>query len=112
MFVLPEALLARDDHDADLSVNQHSCWKANSSDVYGEKVNVHDDDNSDDSCSFNAGARMELLVALQAGNIVARYAKLHLYMHLPFRNHAVLMLVMKSLRYRGGGDEGRSDDLL
>ena len=39
LFVLPEALLARDDHDADLSVN--------------------DDDNSDDSCSFNAGARME-----------------------------------------------------
>ena len=39
LFVLPEALLARDDHDAD-RLNQHSCWKANSSDVYGEKVNV------------------------------------------------------------------------
>ncbi len=40
LFVLPEALLARDDHDADHRLNQHSCWKANSSDVYGEKVNV------------------------------------------------------------------------
>lgn len=40
LFVLPEALLARDDHDADLSVKSTACWKANSSDVYGEKVNV------------------------------------------------------------------------
>ncbi len=38
---------------------------------------------------------MNMLVALQAGNIVARYAKLHPMMHLPFRNHAMLMLVMK-----------------
>ncbi len=38
---------------------------------------------------------MEYAGALQAGNIVARYAKLHLYDAFPFRNHAMLMLVMK-----------------
>ena len=54
LFVLPEALLARDDHDADLSVKSAQLLE-------GEFLGRlrHDDDNSDDSCSFNAGARME-----------------------------------------------------
>lgn len=40
LFVLPEALLAAMIMMQIYRLNQHSCWKANSSDVYGEKVNV------------------------------------------------------------------------
>lgn len=40
LFVLPEALLARDDHDADLSVKSAQLLEGEFLDVYGEKVNV------------------------------------------------------------------------
>ncbi len=38
---------------------------------------------------------MEYAGGTSAGNIVARYAKLHLYDAFAIRNHAMLMLVMK-----------------
>ena len=39
-FVLPEALLARDDHDADLSVKSAQLLEGEFLGLYGEKVNV------------------------------------------------------------------------
>lgn len=40
LFVLPEALLARDDHDADLSVKSAQLLEGEFLGLYGEKVNV------------------------------------------------------------------------
>lgn len=40
LFALPEALLARDDHDADLSVKSAQLLEGEFLGLYGEKVNV------------------------------------------------------------------------
>ena len=40
LFVLPEALLARADHDADLSVKSAQLLEGEFLGLYGEKVNV------------------------------------------------------------------------
>ncbi len=100
LFVLPEALLARDDHDADLSVKSAQLLEGeflgrlrreSKRNMMTTILTIH--------VPSTPGRAWNMLVALQAGNIVARYGKCISMMHLPFRNHAVLMLVMKSLRY-------------
>lgn len=100
LFVLPEALLARDDHDADLSVKSAQLLEGeflgrlrreSKRNMMTTILTIH--------VPSTPGRAWNMLVALQAGNIVARYANCISMMHLPFRNHAVLMLVMKSLRY-------------
>ncbi len=96
LFVLPEALLARDDHDADLSVKSAQLLEGEFLDRLRREskrnmmttiLTIH--------VPSTPGRAWNMLVALQAGNIVARYAKLHLYDAFAFRNHAMLMLVMK-----------------
>ena len=69
LFVLPEALLARDDHDADLSVK--SARRESKRNMMTTILTIH--------VPSTPGRAWNMLVALQAGNIVARYAKLHLY---------------------------------
>ena len=64
LFVLPEALLARDDHDADLSVKSAQLLE-------GEFL-----------------GRLRRESKRNMPNCISM-------MHLPFRNHAMLMLVMK-----------------
>lgn len=99
LFVLPEALLARDDHDADLSVKSAQLLEGeflgrlrreSKRNMMTTILTIH--------VPSTPGRAWNMLVALQAGNIVARYNCISM-MHLLFRNHAVLMLVMKSLRY-------------
>ena len=80
LFVLPEALLARDDHDADLSVKSAQLLEGEFLDRLRREskrnmmttiLTIH--------VPSTPGRAWNMLVALQAGNIVARYAKLHLY---------------------------------
>lgn len=95
LFVLPEALLARDDHDADLSVKSaqllegefYRLRRESKRNMMTTILTIH--------VPSTPGRAWNMLVALQAGNIVARYADCISMMHLPFRNHAMLMLVMK-----------------
>ena len=54
------------------------------------------------------GRAWNMLVALQAGNIVARYAKLHLYDAFAIQESRHV----DAGNEIGGRDEGRSDDLL
>lgn len=100
LFVLPEALLARDDHDADLSVKSAQLLEGeflgrlrreSKRNMMTTILTIH--------VPSTPGRAWNMLVALQAGNIVAVMPNCISMMHLPFRNHAVLMLVMKSLRY-------------
>ncbi len=78
--VLPEALLARDDHDADLSVKSAQLLEGeflgrlrreSKRNMMTTILTIH--------VPSTPGRAWNMLVALQAGNIVARYAKLHLY---------------------------------
>lgn len=80
LFVLPEALLARDDHDADLSVKSAQLLEGeflgrlrreSKRNMMTTILTIH--------VPSTPGRAWNMLVALQAGNIVARYAKLHLY---------------------------------
>ena len=80
LFVLPEALLARDDHDADLSVKSAQLLEGeflgrlrreSKRNMLTTILTIH--------VPSTPGRAWNMLVALQAGNIVARYAKLHLY---------------------------------
>ena len=80
LFVLPEALLARDDHDADLSVKSAQLLEGeflgrlrreSKRNMMTTILTIH--------VPSTPGRAWNMLVALQAGNIVSRYAKLHLY---------------------------------
>ncbi|XNM48626.1 nitrilase-related carbon-nitrogen hydrolase [Escherichia coli] len=75
-----EALLARDDHDADLSVKSAQLLEGeflgrlrreSKRNMMTTILTIH--------VPSTPGRAWNMLVALQAGNIVARYAKLHLY---------------------------------
>lgn len=59
LFVLPEALLARDDHDADLSVKSAQLLEGEFLGRLRRESKRNMMTTIDDSCSFNAGARME-----------------------------------------------------
>ena len=80
LFVLPEALLARDDYDPDLSVKSAqflegeflACLLRESKrNMMTTILTIH--------APSTPGRAWNMLVALQAGKIVAHYAKLHLY---------------------------------
>ena len=80
LLVLPEALLARDDHDPDLSVKsaqpldggflQHLLAES-AGNRLTTLLTVH--------VPSTAGRAVNTLVAIRDGAVVARYAKLHLY---------------------------------
>lgn len=80
LLVLPEALLARDDADPDLSVKSaqpvegdflKQLRRESASNTMTTILTVH--------VPSRAGRAVNTLVALRAGKIVASYAKLHLY---------------------------------
>ncbi len=79
LFVLPEALLARDDHDADLSVKSAQLLEGeflgrlrreSKRNMMTTILTIH---------VPSTPGRMEYAGGATGGNIVARYAKLHLY---------------------------------
>ena len=80
LFVLPEALLARDDHDPDLSVKSAQLLEGQ---FIGRLLRESKRNMMTTILTIHVpsapGRAWNMLVALQAGNIVARYAKLHLY---------------------------------
>ena len=98
LFVLPEALLARDDHDADLSVKSAQLLEGeflgrlrreSKRNMMTTILTIHVPSTPGRACWWHF--RQETSSPVMPNCISM--------MHLPFRNHAVLMLVMKSLRY-------------
>ena len=88
LFVLPEALLARDDHDADLSVKSAQLLEGeflgrlrreSKRNMLTTILTIH--------VPSTPGRRQETSSPVMPNCISM--------MHLPFRNHAMLMLVMK-----------------
>lgn len=80
LFVLPEALLARDDHDADLSVKSAQLLEGeflgrlrreSKRNMMTTILTIH--------VPSVPGRAFNMLVALRGGRVVAHYAKLHLY---------------------------------
>lgn len=80
LFVLPEALLARDDRDPDLSVKSAQLLEG---DFLARLLRESKRNTMTTILTLHVpstvGRAWNMLVALRAGKIVARYAKLHLY---------------------------------
>lgn len=80
LLVLPEALLARDDNDPDLSVKS-------AQPLEGEFLRLLREESADNAMTTiltvhvpsTAGRAVNTLVVIREGAIIARYAKLHLY---------------------------------
>ena len=96
LFVLPEALLAQTTMIRILSVKSAQLLEGqfigrllreSKRNMMTTILTIH--------VPSTPGRAWNMLVALQAGKIVTRYAKLHLYDASPFRSRVMLMRVMK-----------------
>lgn len=79
LLVLPEALLARDDLDPDLSVKSAQLLKAVLTRLLRESAQNEMTTILTIHVPSVHGRAFNMLVALRAGQVVAHYAKLHLY---------------------------------
>ncbi|PNF11840.1 hydrolase [Enterobacter cancerogenus] len=80
MLVLPEALLARDDNDPDLSVKSAQSLEG----PFLQRLLAESEGNALTTIltihvPSTSGRAVNTLVAIRAGEVIARYAKLHLY---------------------------------